>query len=432
MRRAALIALVALAVPMFGHDGENHWGGLDAAMLWNLITAVVLTTVAAVYAVGVRRLWKSAAGRVAVRRWQAAAFAAGLSSVIAALLSSIDEWSDVLFSAHMAQHEILMLVSAPLMVIGRPFIVSLWALPSSARTAIGSAIRHRWIASLWDRITGPLVVLLLHAIVLWAWHVPALFEAALRNETIHILQHLGFFLTAALFWWALIHGRYGRVGYGVGVAYVFATAMHTQILGALLTFGSRIWYPTHAARTGVRALEDQQLAGIVMWIPFGVIFVLIGLALFAAWMGESERRVQFTTAERIRRDRAAATTHVVVAALTVLCLNSCHRQDDQTARQLTEGGDPRRGVAAIHYYGCGGCHTIPGVSNATGMVGPSLNEIADRTFLAGQLPNQPDNMIKWIADPQQASPGSAMPDVNVSAKDARDIAAYLYTLRADR
>jgi putative membrane protein len=134
------------------------------------------------------------------------------------------------------------------------------------------------------------------------WHVPALFEAALHDETVHVVQHLGFFLTAALFWWALIHGRYGRAGYGIGVAYVFATAMHTQILGALLTFGNRIWYPTHAARTGAAALDDQQLAGIVMWIPFGVIFVLIALALFAAWLGEAERRVAFTSAERLRRE----------------------------------------------------------------------------------------------------------------------------------
>ncbi len=87
------------------------------------------------------------------------------------------------------------------------------------------------------------------------------------------------------------------------MVYVFATAMHTQVLGALLTFANRVWYPTHAHRTaaaGVSAIEDQQLAGVVMWIPFGVVFVLVGLALFAAWLGEAERRVAFTTAERTR------------------------------------------------------------------------------------------------------------------------------------
>jgi putative membrane protein len=101
-----------------------------------------------------------------------------------------------------------------------------------------------------------------------------------------------------------MHGRYGRLGYGVGVLYVFATAMHSQILGALLTFAAHGWYPTHASRTAAAHIDpiaDQQLAGIVMWIPFGVVFLVIGLALFAAWLGEAERRVAFTTADRIAR-----------------------------------------------------------------------------------------------------------------------------------
>ena len=213
--------------------------------------------------------------------------------------------SEILFSAHMAQHEILILVSAPLMVLGRPMLVVLWALPPSQRSWVGRRMRHQVLLAMWSAITGPLVVLLLHAVVLWVWHVPALFEAALADETVHVLQHLSFFVTAVLFWWALIHGRYGRAGYGVGVAYVFATAMHTQILGALLAFGTRVWYPTHAARTGAGALEDQQLAGIVMWVPFGVIFVVISLALFAAWLGEIERRVAYTTADQLAREPVA-------------------------------------------------------------------------------------------------------------------------------
>ena len=190
----------------------------------------------------------------------------------------------------MAQHELLMLVAAPLMVLGRPFLTLLHTIPAAAR-----------LAKPLDAVTGPVFVLILHAVVLWMWHIPALFEAALHDESVHVLQHLGFFITAALFWYALIHGRYGRLGYGVGVLYVFATAMHTQILGALLTFGTRIWYPTHAARTaaaGGNALEDQQLAGIVMWIPFGMVFLFVGLALFAAWLGEAERRMAIREASR--------------------------------------------------------------------------------------------------------------------------------------
>ena len=267
--------------------------------MWDNLTAFTLTALALLYGIGVARLWNKGA----VHKWQMAAFYAGCAFGASALLSRLDTWSDILFSAHMTQHEILMLVAAPLMVLGRPFIVTLWAFSPETRNRIGAVTRR--LSRPWEVISGPLTVLILHAAVLWIWHVPAMFESALHHEGIHAFQHLGFFLTAALFWWALIHGRYGRLGYGVGVVYVFLTAMHTQVLGALLTFANRVWYPTHAARTaaaGVHPVHDQQFAGIVMWIPFGVVFVLIALALFAAWLGEAERRVAFSTADRVARE----------------------------------------------------------------------------------------------------------------------------------
>jgi putative membrane protein len=276
--------------------------------MWNTLTAISLFAVALVYALGVRRMWRHDGGRQTIPRWRAFAFALGCVSTAVALLGPLDRWSDVLFSAHMAQHEILMLVGAPLMVLGRPFIASLFGVPPAVRDAVASFVRRPFVTRTWELATGALTVLLLHAVVLWTWHAPALFEAALHNESVHVFQHLGFFLTAALFWWALIHGRYGRLGYGIGVMYVFATAMHTQILGALLTFGTRTWYPTHTARTaaaGINAVRDQQLAGIVMWIPFGVVFVFVGLALFAAWLGEAEKRVAFTSSERVIREGRA-------------------------------------------------------------------------------------------------------------------------------
>jgi putative membrane protein len=308
MRRLAVLLFVLLVVvpAAYAHNGVDHgarhWSAAD---VWNALTAVSLVSVALLYALGLRRLWRSEGGQHTIRRWQALAFFAGCASAALALLGPLDRWSDVLFSAHMAQHEVLMLVAAPLMVLGRPFIVTLWGLTPWWRGAVAAFARRPSVVRLWDLSTGALTVLLLHAVVLWAWHVPALFEAALHSESVHVVQHLGFFLTAALFWWALVHGRYGRLGYGIGVMYVFATAMHTQILGALLTFGSRPWYPTHTARTvaaGMNAVADQQLAGIVMWIPFGVVFVLVGLALFAAWLGEAERRVAFTSSERVIRE----------------------------------------------------------------------------------------------------------------------------------
>jgi cytochrome c2 len=93
------------------------------------------------------------------------------------------------------------------------------------------------------------------------------------------------------------------------------------------------------------------------------------------------------------------------------------------------GGDPDRGPALIRKYGCSTCHTIPGVEGARGMIGPPLNGIASRTYLGGQLPNTPDNLLRWIEDPQSIERGTAMPNMGVSDPEARHIAAYLYTLR---
>jgi cytochrome c2 len=113
----------------------------------------------------------------------------------------------------------------------------------------------------------------------------------------------------------------------------------------------------------------------------------------------------------------------------VTALAACaERRDTDEAERLT-GGDAKRGMAAIQTYGCGGCHSIRGVRGATGLVGPPLDNIASRVYLAGHLPNSPANMVRWIRYPQQVDPRNAMPDMGVSERDARDMAAYLYTLR---
>jgi cytochrome c1 len=113
--------------------------------------------------------------------------------------------------------------------------------------------------------------------------------------------------------------------------------------------------------------------------------------------------------------------------VVALLLAGCSSKEEKAAR-LT-GGDPRRGRVAIRQYGCAACHTIPGVEGATGLVGPPLDRIGSRVFLAGQLENTPENMMRWIRDPQGIEPGTAMPNLHVTEEDGRDIAAYLYTLQ---
>lgn len=131
-----------------------------------------------------------------------------------------------------------------------------------------------------------------------------------------------------------------------------------------------------------------------------------------------------STRRRISRPLAPA----LIAALAFA--TACGTADGAaaTANQIT-GGDAERGRELMRGYGCGTCHSIPGVTGATGLVGPPLGGIASRSYIGGVLPNAPDNMLRWLHDPRAVDPLTAMPNVGVTSSDARHIAAYLYTLR---
>ena len=269
-----------------------------------VFVAAPLAAMAGLYGAGVTRLWRRAGTGKGVPVWNAACFATGWTVAAVALLSPIARLSEILFSVHMTQHTLLMLVAAPLMAFGQPLLACMWTLPDERRERVVAALRHPRTVSAWRAITAPLTAFLLQAIALWIWHVPRLYAAALHDDAVHAVQHLSFLLTASMFWWAMVHGRYGRRGYGLAVVYVFLTAVHSGALGALLTFAPFPWYGDYVTRGAahrVDALGDQQLAGLLMWIPAGVVFMVLGLALFAAWMGEAERRVRLGVTDAAAR-----------------------------------------------------------------------------------------------------------------------------------
>jgi len=261
----------------------------DPLPLWTLTTALVL------YLIGVFRLWSSAGIGHGVSSGRVACFVLGIAAALFALVSPLDQLSDGLFAAHMSQHELLMVVAAPLLVLGRPFTVCIWTLPSKRRGAVVGYFRRPAARAAWQFVSAPLLALVLHGAVRWLWHLPSLFEAAMRNEAIHAVQHLSFFCSAALLWWAMVHGRYGRAGYALSVLFVFATALHTSILGVLISVAPRVIYHVYQGRTeayGWHALDDQALAGIIMWVPSGTLFMGCALALFAVWLGQAEQRAE--------------------------------------------------------------------------------------------------------------------------------------------
>ena len=251
-----------------------------------------------VYGAGLARVWRSAGYSRGIRAWEALAFAAGWVAILIALSPPMDELSDTWLAAHMIQHELLMVIAAPLIALSAPLIALLWAAPAGLRRRALDSVRRPAIAGAWTLLTAPASVFLLHAIALWVWHLPRLYDYALAHEAMHVVQHGCFFGTAVLFWWGIAHGRYGRRGYGAAVVYVFATAVHGGVLGALLTLSPRVWYAPYlvAHPSGLTPLEDQQLAGLLMWIPASLIFAGGGLVLFASWLRESDRRSRYQPA----------------------------------------------------------------------------------------------------------------------------------------
>jgi cytochrome c oxidase assembly factor CtaG/cytochrome c551/c552 len=415
MKHLAL-ALAAFRSPAAAHAGEPlEPHDLLTLQAWVFDPYIVLPLILA--AVLYQRGSSRARG---IRRWEASCYWAGWAMLVLALVSPLHAMGEVLFSAHMTQHELMMLVAAPLIVIGRPLVPYVWALPDRWRKPIARPILSVPVQRAWRFLSNPLHAFWLHGVALWAWHVPVLYQATVSSDVMHSAQHSSFLITALLFWWSLLKNPRVRSQYGLAAVYVFGTALHSSILGALLTFANTVWYPVYAETTwawGLTALEDQQLGGLIMWVPAGLLYTVAGLALVAAWLRESERRLVVS--------KPAA---LVLVLAGVLVTSSCASTDGANAANLT-GGDPKRGPALIGYYGCASCHEIPGVRGADGLVGPSLRRIAVRSYIAGMLPNTSDNMMRWIRHPQEVDERTMMPEMNVTEEDARDIAAFLYTLR---
>jgi len=219
-------------------------------------------------------------------------FWSGWIALTLALLSPLHEMGESLFSAHMLQHEVLMLVAAPLLVLSRPLVPMLHGMPMRWRRSVGRWSKMRPVRAFWRGVTEPLSAWWIHAAALWIWHFPPLFDATLANNWIHAAQHASFFLSALLFWWSLFYAR-GRESYGAGVLYIFTTAVHTSILGALLTVSTRVWYSAYGSLPtswGLTPLEDQQLGGLIMWVPAGLVYLGAGLKLFADWVDSPRQR----------------------------------------------------------------------------------------------------------------------------------------------
>jgi putative membrane protein len=273
MRRLILLAIF-VASPALAHEGHDHGPG------WTLSPGVTvpLTLTAAVYALGSVRLRLRTKRRRAAQVRDAILFATGWLILAGALITPLHEAGERSFALHMIEHELIMLVAALLLVAARPGPALLWALPQPARQTMGRI--SRW--PVWRSLTNAITATAIQAVVLIFWHLPALFDLALRNEIWHVVQHLSFVASALLFWWAMLHGRAGP---WFAPVCLFITSMIGAGLGALMALASSPWYGAYAALgltpEGLTPVEDQQLAGLIMWVPGGLWHLAAALLFLA-------------------------------------------------------------------------------------------------------------------------------------------------------
>jgi putative membrane protein len=287
---AAVAAGALAADPALAHGrGSEAWPGWS----WDPLVVLPLTLAVLAYGRGLAALWRAARPGSGIRRWQAGAFAAGWLVLALALLSPLDALAEASFAMHMVQHQAIMLVAAPLLVLGAPLAAFLWALPPAWRRRVGGIASLRPWRTAWRGLGRPATAWGLYALALWAWHAPRLYDAALASYWLHALQHVTFLAAALLFWRAAFDGRAGLAGRGVAILGVALAGIHSAILGALMTFAARPWY-AHAAAPEtallLTPLQDQQLAGLIMWVPGGLVHLLAGAALAAMALRDAERR----------------------------------------------------------------------------------------------------------------------------------------------
>jgi cytochrome c oxidase assembly factor CtaG len=278
---AVLLLLASGPAAAHGAEASRTAGGEP----W-LVALLGLAAVA--YAVGWRRLAARAAhGRPRLVR-EAALYGSGWLVLAGALLSPLHSAGARSFTLHMLEHELLMLVAAPLLALSRPLTTMLWALPAAARGGVGAISRGATLRTVWRVLTDPWTATTLQAAALWLWHVPALFERALQSEGWHYAQHASFFASALVFWWSITGARGRRSGAGVGAFCLFVTSLVGGALGALMALSTSPWYEGYAklglAPFGLSPAEDQQLAGLLMWIPGGLVHAGAALWMLGAWL----------------------------------------------------------------------------------------------------------------------------------------------------
>ena len=277
---------------LFASPAAAHGGAPVApGELWSewrpdLLLTVAFAVIAIAYCRGLVRVWTRAGIGRGVTTLEAAAFAIGLFSLAVALLSPLETATGTLVSAHMAQHVVLVALAPPLILIGRPDAVFAFALPAAVKSA-------RWLRRSGEALRAlarPFPAAMLHAVALWVWHAPGPFQAALEHRVLHDLEHASFFVTALLVWQAFVVAWRSPATLLPAIVATLITLIQGGFLAALITLTPRPLYPSYqdAELWGLTAMDDQRLAGLLMWVPAGAVYLLAALMLASRLLAGDE------------------------------------------------------------------------------------------------------------------------------------------------
>jgi putative membrane protein len=297
----AAVLLWFSAPPVLAHvPGDNVSSG---DWNWRPDALLVLISFGAVYIRGWLRLRRQ--NTQIVEWWRVLFYLLGLAAISLALLSSIDALAEIYLTMHMVQHLLLLMIAPLFLLLANPLAVLLWGLPKRLRYVAGRLLRRtssfRYLLGM---ATFMPVAWTLYVVDLWAWHHPALYQMALRNEWAHDLQHLLFFSTAILFWWPIANPAprmQGAISYGFRIVYLIAATLQNTLLGMAISLPERVLYPFYSVVPGLRDLtpiNDQALGGGIMWVS-GHMYLIPILVLVARIFAYEEETLRKGSAEHL-------------------------------------------------------------------------------------------------------------------------------------
>ena len=268
---------------------------------WRVEVIIVLLIAGTLYTRGWWRLRRRSSSKPGHNRWHARAawrplvYLGGLLILGIALMSPIDVLASQLFSFHMVQHVLLVMVVPPLLLLANPLPFSLWGLPDKMRSPAGGMLRRGSpIRNSLRKATGTGLVWMAFVIVYWGWHDPNAYDLALRSSLVHDLEHITFFVVSVLFWWHAT-GAGPRIhrpmSQGLRFAFLLSAVPISMVAGLAITFAKEPIYSYYEAMPrlwGISVMDDQRIAGVIMWVVGGMMYMLAALIIVARWLQKEE------------------------------------------------------------------------------------------------------------------------------------------------